>query len=354
MQRNTYFDYSPPLILPNIKGYIDYYPFGSAINTRSYSSGAYRYGFQAQEKDDEIWGEGNGVYFKYRIHDARLGRFLSVDPLSSSFPWNSPYAFSENRVISAIELEGLEAHDLNNEEIVYGPYSQNYIDGFNTTFNNASANGASITPDIWNFESYQNEESVVGNYLINFIQNLPQAPDDYVAPATFALSGVQSTYDAARQYANCWGNCCSTTASRVNQAYETLYGITPIDYTKNPNGTFTSTDYRTSSSQSGASNFGFGVGGALANGGEGILVDNSGVWQGELKPGAALQIWHSTDVQNLTQNGGHSQLFLNYTYDNNGEINGIDVFDNSGTIENLPRINYEGIEYIRGANLLDL
>jgi hypothetical protein len=31
-----------------------------------------------------------------------------VDPLAKDYPWNSPYAFSENVVINAIELEGLE------------------------------------------------------------------------------------------------------------------------------------------------------------------------------------------------------------------------------------------------------
>ena len=68
----------------------------------------YRYRYQGQDIDDEIWGEGNGVSFKYRIHDARLGRFLSIDPLTYKFAWNSPYAFSENRVIDGIEFEGLE------------------------------------------------------------------------------------------------------------------------------------------------------------------------------------------------------------------------------------------------------
>lgn len=35
-------------------------------------------------------------------------RCTAVDPLAAKFPHNSPYAFSENRVIDAIELEGLE------------------------------------------------------------------------------------------------------------------------------------------------------------------------------------------------------------------------------------------------------
>jgi hypothetical protein len=42
------------------------------------------------------------------VQDARLRRFLSIDPLASEYPFYSPYAFSGNRVIDAVELEGLE------------------------------------------------------------------------------------------------------------------------------------------------------------------------------------------------------------------------------------------------------
>ena len=62
-------------------------------------NGEYRYGFQNQEKDDEIKGEGNSVNYTFRMHDPRLGRFFAVDPLASKYPYNSTYAFSENRVI---------------------------------------------------------------------------------------------------------------------------------------------------------------------------------------------------------------------------------------------------------------
>jgi len=68
----------------------------------------YRYGFQGQEKDDEVKGKGNSVNYKYRMHDPRIGRFFAIDPLSPQYPHNSPYAFSENVVISHVELEGLE------------------------------------------------------------------------------------------------------------------------------------------------------------------------------------------------------------------------------------------------------
>ncbi len=59
--------------------------------------------------DNELKGVGNSINYKYRMHDPRVGRFFAVDPLSPQYPWNSPYAFSENRVVDAIELEGLES-----------------------------------------------------------------------------------------------------------------------------------------------------------------------------------------------------------------------------------------------------
>ena len=88
----------------------DYYPFGMGIKEREWkdSSFGYRFGFNGQEKDDEVKGSGNSLSFKYRIYDPRLGRFLSVDPLFASYPWNSTYAFAENRPIDGIDLEGTE------------------------------------------------------------------------------------------------------------------------------------------------------------------------------------------------------------------------------------------------------
>jgi hypothetical protein len=42
------------------------------------------------------------------MHDTRIGRFWSVDPLAGKFPWNSVYAFAENSPVGFLELEGLE------------------------------------------------------------------------------------------------------------------------------------------------------------------------------------------------------------------------------------------------------
>jgi RHS repeat-associated protein len=93
---------------PDVLSYSDYYPFGMLLPNRHGSVDSYRYGFQGQEMDDEIKGEGNSINFTFRMYDPRGGRFLSNDPLAKSYPWTSPYVFSENRVIDGVELEGAE------------------------------------------------------------------------------------------------------------------------------------------------------------------------------------------------------------------------------------------------------
>jgi hypothetical protein len=84
----------------------NYDSFGMVLEGRKWECDVYRYGFQNQEIDPEIWA--GAVSFKYRFEDSRLGRFFSIDPLTRQFPYNSPYAFSENILINSKELEGKE------------------------------------------------------------------------------------------------------------------------------------------------------------------------------------------------------------------------------------------------------
>lgn len=89
----------------------DYSPFGVQLDGRTVSLDSYKYGFQNQEKDDEIKGIGNSLNFEYRMHDPRVGRFFAIDPLARQYPFWTPYAFSGNQVVHMVELEGLEPKD---------------------------------------------------------------------------------------------------------------------------------------------------------------------------------------------------------------------------------------------------
>ncbi len=71
----------------------------------------YRYGFNGMEKDNELkGGEGNSINYEARVQDTRIGRFLSIDPLTKSFPHYSPYQFAGNTPIQAIDLDGAEEY----------------------------------------------------------------------------------------------------------------------------------------------------------------------------------------------------------------------------------------------------
>lgn len=57
-----------------------------------------------------FYGENNLLLKEVNVPPDRLLRFISIDPKAGNFPWNSPYAFAENDVIRAIDLNGLEKY----------------------------------------------------------------------------------------------------------------------------------------------------------------------------------------------------------------------------------------------------
>jgi RHS repeat-associated protein len=69
---------------------------------------AYRYGFNGKENDNEVKGEANQQDYGMRIYDPRIGKFLSVDPLTRQYPFYTPYSFAGNKPIYALDLDGAE------------------------------------------------------------------------------------------------------------------------------------------------------------------------------------------------------------------------------------------------------
>ena len=75
---------------------------------RKFSSSSYRYGFNGKENDNEVKGEGNQQDYGMRVYDTRLGKFLSVDPLTKEYPFYTPYSFAGNKPIFSLDLDGAE------------------------------------------------------------------------------------------------------------------------------------------------------------------------------------------------------------------------------------------------------
>ena len=87
-----------------------YSPFGSCIQELQYAyadagdTSKYRFGFNTQESDDEIAGEGNIYSAEFWEYDARLGRRWNLDPKPNIF--QSQYAVLENNPIKNYDING--------------------------------------------------------------------------------------------------------------------------------------------------------------------------------------------------------------------------------------------------------
>ncbi|TAH40913.1 MAG: hypothetical protein EYC69_09775 [Bacteroidetes bacterium] len=84
------------------------YPFGMIMEGRSFTSENYRFGFNGKENDNTVNGRGTQQDYGNRIYNTRIGRFLSIDPITSKFAYLTPYQFASNRTIDGFDLDGLE------------------------------------------------------------------------------------------------------------------------------------------------------------------------------------------------------------------------------------------------------
>jgi RHS repeat-associated protein len=138
---------------------------------RDFAGGmGYRWGFGGQMMD---WDAGGNYSFKHRAYDARIGRFLSMDPIAMDYPWNSVYAYSENRIMDGVDLEGLEFVSVHSNSfapfdqfggVVCGSYSG---DGEGRKFGDGGNNRISSKTDCFNlnrFDGYKPNVHAIGSW----------------------------------------------------------------------------------------------------------------------------------------------------------------------------------------------
>ena len=104
LQRHPYFSVSSEGV--PIRNIADYSPFGVQLDGRTIQGDFYRRGFNGMEKDDEVKGGGNSYDYGARILDPRVGRWLSLDPLTNKYPDSSPYNYAGNNPIYFIDPNG--------------------------------------------------------------------------------------------------------------------------------------------------------------------------------------------------------------------------------------------------------
>ena len=104
----------------------EYYPFGDS-SLRTFTLKRYRY--IGKEKDLE-----SGLYYYgARYYAAWTCRFISVDPLASTYAQLTPYNYADNNPINDFDIDGMQdggspqIPQNQQKEIIYGPYWLNPV-----------------------------------------------------------------------------------------------------------------------------------------------------------------------------------------------------------------------------------
>ncbi len=107
---------------------------------REYQAQPSRFGFNGKENDHDVKGFGNQQDYGFRIYDTRIGKFLSVDPLTQQYPWYTPYQFSGSSPIANVDLDGAEPKD------AVGNYEGEKLPTKETRY---GARGSYVVEEIW-------------------------------------------------------------------------------------------------------------------------------------------------------------------------------------------------------------
>ncbi len=157
------------------------------VQERVYTAEEYRFGFQGQEKDDEVKGGGSTLSFKCRIYDSRTGKFLSVDPLASSFAWNSTYAFANMYSAGALPVYGPSL----SLGTAITPYVQNGLPSI-TTSSVAPIQGIKVTGHAWGFETALNADTKL-KYTGSHRKMAYNDQADYDGTPVNVFAGIRNT-----------------------------------------------------------------------------------------------------------------------------------------------------------------
>ena len=98
-----------------VDSYADYYPYGQYMDGRnSQGSSDGRYKYTSKERDTETGCD----YFGARYYDARVGRWLSVDPLAGKALSISSFAYCSDNPLLFVDPNGAEVTTIDGQKII--------------------------------------------------------------------------------------------------------------------------------------------------------------------------------------------------------------------------------------------
>ncbi|MEI2673633.1 MAG: hypothetical protein V9F05_06260 [Chitinophagaceae bacterium] len=145
-------------------------PFGMLLVGRNWEGGSeYRFGFNTQEQDDEVYGNGNLNTAEFWEYDTRLGRRWNVDPVVKE--WESPYATFSNNPTYLIDPSGSDTLTFLNTTVMTDAKSSgldNYPSQPAILTNSSIDIKVSDSPDVFYYNTkfihYDIEGNLIGEY----------------------------------------------------------------------------------------------------------------------------------------------------------------------------------------------
>ena len=271
-------------------------------NSISTNTGGYRYFFNGQEGDNEVFGEVASFGYEFRQYDSRLGRWWSVDPKWNEYPNVSPFVFCNGSPVMLMDPDGKEVWHPDGEGSLIADNNDDFStlqDYLSTIYGSRTA----ISEDNWN--SYQNQILHYQNQNnTQDIKNMRLYSTDgtfYNLVGKYLMTMCQN--DAS------WGlgpysvnNCSPTTFMRIDMATEFVYGQDLLG-----DMSWTNPVYRAwQGDKKSAIKFGTEV---VVDKQLGSLVENHEM---DLKPGALLRLVGSSSW--------HSAIFIDYIYSDDSKI----------------------------------
>ncbi len=151
----------------DVKSYSDYMPFGMQMPNRNGSTDDYRYGFQGQEKDDEVFGsEGTSYTADFWQYDSRLGRRWNRDPKPN--PSISNYACFANSPLLYSDPYG------DTLRIASGQ-SQEFIDKYNKAIDELKQTTRGL-------ELYNNLQNAKEDFIVREYDSKVDKSENYFKP----------------------------------------------------------------------------------------------------------------------------------------------------------------------------
>ncbi|MEM8524808.1 MAG: DUF6443 domain-containing protein [Bacteroidota bacterium] len=174
-----------------------YYPFGMLIEdlTMRTNSPDNDYLYNGKELDEEL-----GVdlqHYGFRLYDASIARFSSVDPIAEQFAFVSPFNYAENEPVGHVDLWGLQKADPDDNFVPASERPKNYEEGYEEWVAN--------NPDATIVQTLRERLYTAGQFFgfalpsarvlkgASVVDDLARSGDDIIASADDVLSGLTKT-----------------------------------------------------------------------------------------------------------------------------------------------------------------